>query len=127
MSGAATDRRVYKVVITLHDVANATRTASDLAAALSAAGLAAHAGDVRSESDANDIVVVFDALEARELPAPSNDQDAVEAEALRNLGLLRKEPAAVVPAVRALLALSRAREAGELAPSKRMTIEVEHL
>ena len=82
---------------------------------------------MRSESDANDIAIVFDALEARELPAPSDEQDSVEAEALRNLGLLRKEPAAVVPAVRALLALSRAREAGELAPHKRMTIEVEPL
>lgn len=70
-------------------------------------------------------MIVFGGLEAGELPPPSDYQDAVEAEALRDIGLLRKKPAAVIPAVRALLALSRAREAGKLDPQRRMTVEIE--
>ena len=125
MSDVATERDIYKVTIIVHDVAQVARTASDLAAALSRSGLAANAVEVRSEAATNDVVIVFGALEAREIPAPTDDQDAVEAEALQDIGLLRKKPAAVVPAVRALLALSRAREASALEPHRRMTIEVE--
>jgi hypothetical protein len=125
MSRVETERELYKVTITVHQVEHATRAASDLAAALSASGLAAHAVEVQSEAAAKDVVIVFNALEARDLPEPTDDQDAVEAEALRDIGLLRKKPAAVVPAVRALLALSRAREASALEPHRRMTILVE--
>ncbi len=127
MSSVETERELYTVTITIHQVDHPTRAASDLAAALSASGLAAHAVEVRSHASAKEVVIVFTALEARDLPEPTDDQDAVEAEALHDIGLLRKKPAAVVPAVRALLALSRAREASSLEPHRRMTIEVEPL
>jgi hypothetical protein len=125
MSRVETERELYKVTITVHEVDHAARAASDLAPALSASGLAAQAVEVRSDAKAKEVVIVFSALEARDLPEPTDDQDAVEAEALRDIGLLRKKPAAVVPAVRALLALSRAREASALEPHRQMTIDIE--
>jgi hypothetical protein len=119
------NRELYRITVTIHDVEHAARAGSDLAAALSEAGLAARAGDVRSESARRALVVVFDALEAGEVPAASDVQDTGEEKVLRGVSLLRERPAALLPAVRTLLALSRAREASELSPHQRMTIEIE--
>lgn len=125
MSATQTDRDLYRVMITIHRCEHPPREGSDLAVALSDAGLAAAALDVRSESDAHSIVVVFDGLAADELPAAHDVQDPAEAQALALVGSLRDEPAALLPAVRALLALSTARERGHLPAHKRMTIDVE--
>jgi hypothetical protein len=125
MSNVATERDLYRVTITVHDVEHAARVASELAKGLSASGLAAHALEVRSEGSSGDVLIAFNCLEASALPTPNEEQDAAEAEALRQIGQLRKRPAALVPTVRALLAASRAREASALEPHRRMTIEVE--
>jgi hypothetical protein len=119
------DRELYTITVTVHDVEHAARAGSDLAAALSEAGLAARCGDVRSESGSGELVVVFDALEAGEVPAASDAQHTGEQKVLREISTLRERPAALLPAVRTLLALSRAREASDLPPHQRMTIEIE--
>jgi hypothetical protein len=125
MTAAQAFRHLYRVTITIHGCEHPSREGSDLAAALSDAGLAAAALDVRSESEAHSIVVVFDGLAADELPSRQQAQDPAEAQALALVGSLRDEPAALLPAMRALLALSAARERGQLPAHQRMTLEIE--
>ena len=117
------DRQLYRITVTLHGIEHAGRVGSDLAAALSEPGLAARASDVRSDSARRLVVVVFDALEASEVPTACAAQN--ERDALRDFSLLSERPGALLPVLCALLALRRARETSTLPPHRQMTVEIE--